>query len=279
MTSGQERFDLYHSRFTCCTMVANRLKSSAIIWKRYSRWQLVSNRRRGIRKNLGIDLEPLVLSSVENWPVRWKMMNRIFYKYRPVQTDYHLSFVQEIIAERRLYVAPAMHFSDPFDGFSRSEAGTASRGILSFTEHRDNKLLWAYYGGWYRGVMIEFDLCLGTEPFSELRRVEYLPDQSLLAERLQKSDPFSKGAEFAHEGEWRLVCKMDMTHITIPDAAIASVTLGPSLDNNYKTRLQYICAQEGVRVIEYSSNGTIPMISSSSTAGSDRYKQNGRPPP
>lgn len=187
-------------------------------------------------------------------------MNRIFYKYRPVQTDSHLSFVQEIVAERRLYLAPAMHFSDPFDGFSRSGAQVASQGVLSFTEYRDNKLLWAYYGGWYRGVMIEFDLCLSAEPFDELRRVEYLPDQSLLAERLRKSDPFTKGAEFAHEGEWRLVCKRDVTHITIPDAAIVSVTLGPSLDNSYKTRLQYICAQGGVRVIEYSSSGTIPMI-------------------
>lgn len=188
-------------------------------------------------------------------------MNKRLFKYRPVQTDAQLSFVQEVVTERRLYLAGADHFSDPFDGFSGAPAALRGKRILSFTEHRDRRLLWAYYGGWYRGVMIEFDICITTSPFNEMQKVVYLEDQALLATRLRNGDPFSKSAEFSHEGEWRLVYDGDFTHIQLLDDAIKSITFGPSLHKDFGTELRKICEQRGIEVNEYGWKEGVPVIS------------------
>ena len=48
----------------------------------------------------------------------------------------------------------------------------SNRGVTCFSERNDDLLMWAHYGGQYKGFCLAFDT--SKEPFSKLRKVEYV---------------------------------------------------------------------------------------------------------
>ncbi len=178
-------------------------------------------------------------------------MNRRFFKYRPVRTASQLSFVREVIVEGKLYLARPLHFSDPLDAVTSHFTDGDVPAVLSLTEHGDSRLLWAYYGGWFRGVMIELELSLTTAPFDGLQKVSYIADDADLFERIANRDLFAKAHEFAHEGEWRLPYIGGESHLSLPLNSVKSVTLGPALLPDFREAITQMCASANVGVQEY----------------------------
>ena len=188
------------------------------------------------------------------------MKTKTLYKYRPIYNYEQLSFVKEIVLKNTIFLSPATHFTDPFDGFTEKNSSHKNKTILSLTENKNSRLLWAYYGGWYSGVMIGFNININHKPFCKIRKIRYEQNQKTLIEKLKNNDLFTKSIEFCHEGEWRLVNDKAETHIKFPRELLVSITIGPSLPNIYKVNLIASCREENVEIIEYEYDSHFPLI-------------------
>jgi len=123
-------------------------------------------------------------------------------------------------------------------------------GVLSLSETPSNFLLWGYYGDGGYGFLIRFDpthkwFWAQKEPrddFRHLRPVIYLSERQpkYVVETSGDDALYSKGAEWAHEKEWRIIRNFndaaikvgpdqygkDVLLFDIPAACIQSIVIG-----------------------------------------------------
>lgn len=99
----------------------------------------------------------------------------------------------------------------------------------SFSEKKDNILMWSYYADSHRGVCLEYDLSKLSVNDSEqkailssLKKVWYSGER--YCDRNGSYTPFVKAQEWAHEQEWRLFNKTTEGKVKFP--CLSSVYLG-----------------------------------------------------
>ena len=101
--------------------------------------------------------------------------------------------------------------------------------IACFSERKNSIPMWAYYADRHRGICLEYDVSR-LPPESELRQAfckihysEYRP-----RDRYGEYSLVVKSAQWSHEQEWRLICKTEEDHITVP--CLSAVYLGTRFD-------------------------------------------------
>lgn len=117
----------------------------------------------------------------------------------------------------------------------------ATRGVACFAESPDNLLMWAHYGGKYKGMCLEFDTSF--EPLTKARRVVYskaMPEISpmaLLGAVLGKNTtdlimaPFcTKSDSWSYEREWRALHNQVGTLYGYVAEALTGVYFGPDIE-------------------------------------------------
>jgi len=110
-------------------------------------------------------------------------------------------------------------------------------GVACFTERKDNLLMWAHYGGCYKGFCLEFRTHF--YPFNKMRMVQYTPEipHINIASCLIENDfdhitdlYCTKSADWQYEKEWRLIHQEAETSYIYPVEALRAVYFGPNID-------------------------------------------------
>ena len=95
----------------------------------------------------------------------------------------------------------------------QTAAFLATKGVTCFSEINDSPLMWAHYGGGYRGFCLEFRTDI--DPFQKLKQVQYAdetPEVPLLpfvqtrdASEYIEAAYCTKASTWAYEREWRAI--------------------------------------------------------------------------
>jgi hypothetical protein len=119
-----------------------------------------------------------------------------------------------------------------------------TRGVSCFSQECNDLLMWAHYGGTYRGFCLEFD----TAYFSNIQKVRYskkMPafDPIPLLNTIPDTDNFmsifsSKSPSWKYEKEWRIFHAKVGTSYCYPDQALTGVYFGPEIST---AALEIIC--------------------------------------
>lgn len=113
----------------------------------------------------------------------------------------------------------------------------AKNGITCLCETNNDLLMWAHYGGKYKGFCLEFNT--HHEPFNKVRRVRY-------SEIMPKIDPIPivlnddvdqlldlfclKSKSWEYEKEWRILHTDAGTSYTYPPEALIAIYFGPDIE-------------------------------------------------
>lgn len=121
-----------------------------------------------------------------------------------------------------------------------------NKGVTCFSERNDDLLMWAHYGGKYKGFCLAFSTQF--EPFNnKMRKVEYrtnMPEIDLVPVLLDDDyDPFIqlsciKSESWSYEKEWRCLHKVAGTLFTYETEALKAVYFGPDIEDE---SLEIIC--------------------------------------
>ncbi|MCB9299923.1 MAG: DUF2971 domain-containing protein [Lewinellaceae bacterium] len=110
-------------------------------------------------------------------------------------------------------------------------------GVTCFSERNDDLLMWAHYGGQYKGFCLEFRTAY--EPFKQLRSVKYVKQMpqirvdSMIVEKKfdQIIDLYcTKSEAWAYEKEWRGIHQTAGTLYTYESSALKAVYFGPDIE-------------------------------------------------
>lgn len=121
------------------------------------------------------------------------------------------------------------------------------RGVTCFSEKNDDLLMWAHYGGSYKGFCLEFS----TEflPFSAAKKVSYhekIPE-TLITPFLAETNPnldlvadffCIKPSSWSYEYEWRIIHQQKNTLYHYEANALTGVYFGPEISEE---ALEIIC--------------------------------------
>lgn len=112
------------------------------------------------------------------------------------------------------------------------------RGVSCFSEKKDDLLMWAHYGGCYRGFCLEFRT--DFEMFNKLRQVNYcpeLPHMDVAACLIDKDFDHmaelycTKSINWQYEQEWRLIHQKAGTSYIYPPEALKGIYFGPNMEH------------------------------------------------
>lgn len=122
----------------------------------------------------------------------------------------------------------------------------SNRGVTCFSERNDDLLMWAHYGGQYKGFCLAFDT--SKEPFSKLRKVEYvetIPQIDIVDFTVNKNhnklldDLFcTKSISWRYEKEWRAIHSVARTSFGYEADTLQGIYFGPDID---RQALEIIC--------------------------------------
>jgi Protein of unknown function (DUF2971) len=119
------------------------------------------------------------------------------------------------------------------------------RGVSCFSANKDDLLMWAHYGGCYRGFCLEFRT--DFELFNKLRKVHYsadIPRINIASCLIEKDfdhivDLYcTKSINWQYEREWRLIHQKAGTSYVYPAEALKAIYFGPNIDEHI---LEIIC--------------------------------------
>ena len=118
-------------------------------------------------------------------------------------------------------------------------------GVCCFSQFNNDLLMWAHYGGQYKGFCLEFNTEL--PPFTKMTKVKYSDQMPMInaVEALQNEDYeqfmdlfCTKSKSWSYENEWRVFHKEAETQFTYEDASLKSIYFGPDIDSQ---SLEIIC--------------------------------------
>lgn len=116
----------------------------------------------------------------------------------------------------------------------------SARGITCLSEENDDLLMWAHYGGRYKGFCLEFDT--NYPPFKKAKPVKYsetMPelDSMILLEDIDQVTKYlfehllcTKSESWKYEKEWRAFHKEAGTLFHYAQEALTGVYFGPDME-------------------------------------------------
>ncbi len=120
-----------------------------------------------------------------------------------------------------------------------------TRGVTCFSEIKDDLLMWAHYGGKYRGFCLEFHTAyLGQEKWRKVQYVDQEPRISVVPivvdhDVTQLLDLFcTKSRAWAYEREWRCIHNEVGTPYSYEAKALKAIYFGPEID---RQSLEILC--------------------------------------
>jgi Protein of unknown function (DUF2971) len=119
----------------------------------------------------------------------------------------------------------------------------SKNGVSCFSENNDDLLMWAHYGGRYKGFCLEFDTTY--EPFSKLYKVKYVHEIPKIKigsfyeneVELIRDLYCTKSKSWEYEKEWRCI-HQNVQRFTYEAAALKAVYFGPDIEQE---SLEIIC--------------------------------------
>ena len=131
------------------------------------------------------------------------------------------------------------------------------KGVSCFSERPDDMLLWAHYGGSYRGFCLEFRT--SAELFRKIHRVRYvnripaLDSVDALVNR-EKDDSFldmvlTKSSPWSYEREWRLLHVRPSLSVRYGDALVA-VYLGSAMPFEHKLHISRLLHGTSIKLYD-----------------------------
>lgn len=178
----------------------------------------------------------------------------------------------------------ATHLKDPCyhmeNAIEINSGVRASIGVICFTTHNANLLMWSHYADEHKGICIEFDTensffqgkysCDYYQNVGIVRKVDYRVERPLIIDprELVKSTEFwfVKSPEWQYEDEYRLLLPIDnaiqkriknksqnndlLLFYKISPKLIKSVTLGCQMPVETKQKVFSLCSDLGIKVRE-----------------------------
>lgn len=188
-------------------------------------------------------------------------MIKKLYKYRPILDDNQLQFAKDVLKNKRFYLSPLEHFSDPFDSINKDASESVHLKSFSISENADSRLLWSYYAGWYNGIMIAVEIDLTSPPFEDLKQIKYLSSETELIDKIRDGNFLVKSLDFEHEMEWRVIMGGENNFISFSSDQLKDVTIGPSLKMEYRAEIVELCRRLNIPAFEYYQVNKIPVLS------------------
>jgi hypothetical protein len=112
-----------------------------------------------------------------------------------------------------------------------------TKGVACFSETNNNLLMWAHYGGKYKGFCLEFKT--EFEPFEDLRKVKYSENMpvfdTLSTFKYKEYDGVidlvcTKSKSWEYEKEWRLMHDKAGSLFIYPAEALKAIYFGPDIE-------------------------------------------------
>ena len=121
-----------------------------------------------------------------------------------------------------------------------------TRGVTCFSERNDDLIMWAHYGGQYKGFCLAFDTA--KEPFTKLRQVQYVktvPQINMVDFTIHENhdklfdDLFcTKSISWEYEKEWRAIHSDAGTLFGYEPDALREIYFGPDIE---RLALEIVC--------------------------------------
>jgi hypothetical protein len=163
-----------------------------------------------------------------------------FYKYRSLD---NWRFVLDIFLNKRLYAAPYASLNDPMEGQyyyvgnriagnvrSAVAAQTREWNICSLTRNPKQSLMWAYYAGGHKGIVLGVKVEPSGRHTHEPRKVDYdsrvyvRPDEAKRTlNEIALTILFRKQVLWGHEAEWRVVTRGQYVPISIEEVHLGAL--------------------------------------------------------
>jgi Protein of unknown function (DUF2971) len=197
------------------------------------------------------------------------------YRYRPL-TDRNLSREIDAIKEQYIWLSTYRALNDPMEGFYKASRGLkadrafdkvtqallsakADVGICSFSDTREDELMWAHYASNYAGICVAYRpryLIDGLPPEIHLIRLGYglTPPRisGLEADDLQiavRKVLSHKKSNWGSEREWRVLGAPGQLNIS-SKGCIKEVYLGARIKLHHREKIQQELEQTKIRVYQ-----------------------------
>lgn len=140
-------------------------------------------------------------------------------------------------------------------------------GIACLSETNSDLLMWAHYGGKYKGFCLEFDT--RYEPFHGAKKVNYsdcVPQINSVACVVEENnnqivDVFcTKSRSWEYEREWRVLHQKAGTSFTYPKEALTGVFFGPDIEPECLEIIALILIGQNERVKLYRGERSTKMF-------------------
>ena len=198
------------------------------------------------------------------------------YRYRPLTNDQILVREIEAIKEQYIWLSQYRALNDPMEGFYEASRRVqadqnynqvtrdllnAKRniGICSFSETKENELMWAHYASNYAGMCVAYrpqPLIDGLPDDAHLVRLAYgsVPPgiSNLEATDLQgaaRKILSHKKSSWVHEREWRLLGEPGRLDISSKSCA-REVYLGARIKPDHKEKIRKELERVNIRIYE-----------------------------
>ncbi len=189
------------------------------------------------------------------------------YRFRSLGDRRQFARLRDTLKKHRLYCPRPEELNDPFDCVVKMGDGDARRaediqarvsmraGILSFTEHNSNILMWSHYAGSHRGMCLQFDMRVwnpnNRNRPCHLDKVAYCMNRPLVTEpnsnqtdtAALKAMAFTKHADWRYEDEWRMICSFKSCRprfLKFPKSALTGIIFGLRMADNDRRAVKKI---------------------------------------
>lgn len=162
-----------------------------------------------------------------------------------------LSGIMDLLLNKRIFIPSLKVLNDPFeemvneDKELKSTEAELNKGILSFTTHYDNLLMWSHYGNSHTGVVVKFSI--QKEEENNFKKVQYVQATSELNlhERI-----LVKSYHWNYENEYRRSFTKSSQHTSLSSIGLkieGVITGSKCLPKNFE-QIYEICLAEKIKL-------------------------------
>lgn len=162
-----------------------------------------------------------------------------------------LSVIRDLLLNKRIFIPSLKVLNDPFEEMVnenkelKNTEAELNKGVLSFTTHYDNLLMWSHYGNSHTGVVVKFSI--QKEEEKNFKKVQYVQATSEinLHERI-----LVKSYHWNYENEYRRSFTKSSQHTSLSNIGLkieGVITGSKCLPKNCK-KIYEICLTEKIKL-------------------------------